>query len=159
MARPLAPLAPLIPVVREVGVAVAVTTAVAGVISAIPGDNTQGDGSCPSCDAYINNARRRLEQQEAARQNIRSQDNSGNQSDSNEAPLRGSRNPQTAEKLAEGRAKHKEFGNRVEAKGWKSNPSLKDPKTGRTVRPDAVTKGGRPLELKPNTPTGRAQGR
>ena len=36
---------------------------------------------------------------------------------------------------------------------------MKDPLTGKTVRPDVVTKGGRPLELKPNTPSGRAKGR
>ena len=36
---------------------------------------------------------------------------------------------------------------------------MKDPQTGKTVRPDVVTKSGKPLELKPNTPTGRAKGR
>lgn len=73
---------------------------------------------------------------------------------------RGARNPKVAEKLAEGRAKHAEFAKKVEAKpGWKSEPSLKDPKTGKTVKPEAVTPSGKSVELKPNTPSGRAQGR
>jgi RHS repeat-associated protein len=58
-----------------------------------------------------------------------------------------------------GRAAHAEFFQKVDAKpGWQSQPSLKDPATGRTVKPDAVTKGGRPVELKPKTPSGRSTG-
>jgi hypothetical protein len=45
---------------------------------------------------------------------------------------------------AAGRAAHAEFAAKVKAKsGWQSQPSLKDPKTGRTVKPDAVTPGDR----------------
>ena len=61
---------------------------------------------------------------------------------------------------AYGRQAHGEFGAKVYAKpGWKSEPSLKDPATGKTVKPDAVTKNGRPIEFKPSTPSGRAAGR
>jgi RHS repeat-associated protein len=77
-----------------------------------------------------------------------------------EAAARGARNPKVARSLAEGRAKHAEFAEKVKAKpGYKSEPSLKDPLTGKTVKPDAVTRGGRPVELKPKTPSGKAQGR
>jgi RHS repeat-associated protein len=73
---------------------------------------------------------------------------------------RGSQNPNTADAAKEGREQHKDFAEKVKAKpGWKSEPTVKDPKTGRSVRPDAVSPGGRPVELKPNTPSGRAQGR
>lgn len=76
------------------------------------------------------------------------------------AKPRGSRNPQTAEAAAKGREKHRQFKEKVNNKpGWKSEPSLTDPNNGKTVKPDAVTPGGRPVELKPNTPTGRRKGR
>jgi hypothetical protein len=35
---------------------------------------------------------------------------------------------------------------------------LIDPKTGRKVVPDALTPSGRPVELKPNAPSGRRAG-
>ena len=35
---------------------------------------------------------------------------------------------------------------------------MTDPATGKKVRADAVTSGGHPVELKPNTPSGRAKG-
>lgn len=58
-----------------------------------------------------------------------------------------------------GREAHKAFAEKVKQKpGWKSEPRLTDPKTGKTVKPDAVTPSGRPVELKPNTDSGRAQG-
>ncbi|HET7306865.1 MAG TPA: RHS repeat-associated core domain-containing protein, partial [Gammaproteobacteria bacterium] len=59
-----------------------------------------------------------------------------------------------------GRLAHKEFANKVKQKpGWQSEPRLTDPATGKTVVPDAVSPSGRPVELKPNTPSGRAQGK
>lgn len=59
-----------------------------------------------------------------------------------------------------GRAAHQEFAEKVKQKpGWKSEPSLTDPKTGKTVKPDALTPSGKPVELKPNTPSGRAKGK
>jgi RHS repeat-associated protein len=61
---------------------------------------------------------------------------------------------------ARGRAVHKEFAEKVQQKpGWQSEPRLVDPATGRTVKPDAVTPKGHPIELKPNTPSGRAAGK
>ena len=75
------------------------------------------------------------------------------------AVQRGSRNPKVAEAAAEGRARHAELAAKVKEKpGWKSEPKLTDPKTAKSVKPDVVKKGGRPLEYKPKTPTGRAQG-
>lgn len=39
-----------------------------------------------------------------------------------------------------------------------TNVRMIDPKTGKTVIADAVSSSGHPVELKPNTPSGRAQG-
>jgi RHS repeat-associated protein len=59
-----------------------------------------------------------------------------------------------------GRTAHADFAQKVKAKpAWQSQPSLTDPATGKTVKPDAVTPTGRPLELKPKTTSGRAAGR
>ncbi len=130
-----------------------VVGAVAGAVARM-GEGAPGDPSCPSCDGMSNTLEFQRRENEAA---ARSQDNSGNQDGSSQ---RGSGNPATAEAAAEGRAQHKDFAEKVKAKpGWKSEPTVKDPKTGKSVRPDAVTPSGRPVELKPNTPTGRAQGR
>ena len=74
---------------------------------------------------------------------------------------KGAANPKVKAAAARGREAHKEFANKVKAKnGWQSEPqNLIDPVTGKKVIPDAVTPSGRPLELKPNTPSGRRQGR
>jgi hypothetical protein len=64
------------------------------------------------------------------------------------------------EAAEKGRQAHREFDEKVRAKanqGWQSQPTIKLP-DGRIVRPDAVSPGGRPVELKPNTPSGRARG-
>ena len=60
-----------------------------------------------------------------------------------------------------GRAEHEKFKNRVRNKpGWVAEPqNLIDPVTGKKVVPDALTPSGRPVDLKPDTPSGRAQGR
>lgn len=59
---------------------------------------------------------------------------------------------------ATGRRVHRELAERVAQKaGWKSQPYLRG-KDGRYYRPDVVTPNGRILELKPNTPSGRAAG-
>ncbi|WP_437933510.1 RHS repeat-associated core domain-containing protein [Sorangium sp. So ce341] len=61
---------------------------------------------------------------------------------------------------ARGRSVHREFADKVKAKpGWQAEPRLVDPATGRIVVPDAITPKGHPIELKPNTPSGRAAGR
>jgi len=73
---------------------------------------------------------------------------------------KGAANPKVKAAAARGREAHREFADKVKAKpGWQSEPRLVDPATGKTVIPDAVTPKGHPVELKPNTPSGRAQGR
>jgi hypothetical protein len=63
---------------------------------------------------------------------------------------------------ARGRQVHEEFKEKVKAKkeknpGWDEKPKIYD-ETGKELRPDALTPSGHPLELKPNTPSGRAAG-
>jgi hypothetical protein len=60
---------------------------------------------------------------------------------------------------AYGRQAHKELVERVGQKGpgWQSEPRLIGA-DGKVYKPDVVTPGGRILELKPNTPSGRAAG-
>ncbi len=73
----------------------------------------------------------------------------------------GPKNPKVQGSIKRGKQAHKEFAEKVKAKeGWVSEPqNLVDPETGGKVIPDAVTPSGRPVELKPNTPTGRVQGK
>jgi len=59
---------------------------------------------------------------------------------------------------AYGRQQHQQLAERVRQKpGWQSQPRLKGA-DGKEYRPDVVTPKGRILELKPNTPSGRAAG-
>lgn len=59
---------------------------------------------------------------------------------------------------AAGRQAHKDLAERLSHKpGWQSEPRLQGA-DGKFYRPDAVTPNGRILELKPNTPSGRAAG-
>lgn len=75
------------------------------------------------------------------------------------AKAKGAANPKVRDAAARGRQAHKDFADKVKGKdGWQSEPRLTDPATGKTVIPDAVTPSGHPIELKPNTPSGRAQG-
>jgi hypothetical protein len=68
------------------------------------------------------------------------------------AKRRGGENPAAAR----GRQAHKEFAEKVKNKpGWQSETRIK----GTNLRPDAIDSKGRPVELKPNTPSGRRQGR
>lgn len=73
------------------------------------------------------------------------------------AKARGGESPAAAR----GRQVHEEFKQKAHEKGWQTSYQKKliDPKTGREVRPDAVTPKGNPIELKPNTPSGRAAGK
>jgi RHS repeat-associated protein len=72
--------------------------------------------------------------------------------------LRGAQNPRVAEAAARGRQAHRELAERVSQKsGWRSEQSLRGA-DGRLYRPDVVTPNNRILELKPNTPSGRAAG-
>jgi RHS repeat-associated protein len=57
-----------------------------------------------------------------------------------------------------GRQAHKELAERIAQKpGWQSEPRLVGA-DGKVYKPDVVTPGGHILELKPNTPSGRAAG-
>jgi len=59
---------------------------------------------------------------------------------------------------AAGRQAHRELAERVTPKpGWQSEPRLLGA-DGKIYKPDVVTRHGRILELKPNTPSGRAVG-
>jgi len=59
---------------------------------------------------------------------------------------------------AAGRQAHRELAERVAQKpGWKSEPRMTGA-NGKTYKPDVVTPRGRIMELKPNTPSGRAAG-
>ncbi|WP_437877018.1 FG-GAP-like repeat-containing protein [Sorangium sp. So ce513] len=61
---------------------------------------------------------------------------------------------------ARGRSVHREFAEKVKTKpGWQAEPRLVDPATGKIVVPDAITPKGHPIELKPDTPSGRAAGK
>lgn len=71
---------------------------------------------------------------------------------------KGAANPKVAAAINRGKQAHADFSQKAAAKGWDVTPRLTDPKTGKTVIPDAITPGGHPIELKPNTPSGRAQG-
>jgi len=72
---------------------------------------------------------------------------------------KGARNTKVADAIKKGKEAHKSFGEKVKNKpGWKSEPSLKDPKSGNTVRPDAVSRRGKPVELKPRTESGIKKG-
>jgi RHS repeat-associated protein len=71
---------------------------------------------------------------------------------------KGTANPKVAEAANAGKRAHADFSKKAAAKGWTAEPNLTDPATGKTVRPDAVTPSGHPVELKPNTPSGRAKG-
>lgn len=60
---------------------------------------------------------------------------------------------------AYGRQAHRELAERIGQKGpgWQSEPRLIGA-DGKVYKPDVVTPGGHILELKPNTPSGRAAG-
>ena len=71
---------------------------------------------------------------------------------------KGTANPKILEAIKNGNAEHADFTAKANAKGWKTNVTMVDPKTGKTVRADAVTPSGKPVELKPNTPSGQKKG-
>ena len=59
---------------------------------------------------------------------------------------------------AAGRQAHRELAERIARKpGWRSEPRMRGA-DGKTYKPDVVTPRGRIMELKPNTPSGRAAG-
>ena len=57
-----------------------------------------------------------------------------------------------------GRLQHRIFAEQVKQKpGWQSEKTIIGP-LGEKLRPDALTSSGRPVELKPNTPSGIKRG-
>jgi RHS repeat-associated protein len=72
---------------------------------------------------------------------------------------KGSRIPKVRESIETGKRAHSDFSKKSREKGWLVSPHLVDPKTGKTVIPDAFIPGLGPLELKPNTTSGRAKGK
>ncbi len=78
-----------------------------------------------------------------------------------EEPKTGAKKGGESQAAARGREAHREFAEKVKQKpGWQSEPrGLVDPKTGKEVRPDALTPKGHPVELKPDTESGKAAGK
>ncbi|MDB5146205.1 MAG: wapA 1, partial [Mucilaginibacter sp.] len=71
---------------------------------------------------------------------------------------KGAANAKVLDAINNGNAAHADFKAKADAKGWKTEVKMIDPKTGKTVRADAVTPSGKPVELKPNTPSGQKKG-
>ena len=70
-------------------------------------------------------------------------------------PKRGMNNPKVRDAAACGRQAHGQFAETVNNKpGWQSEPTIRG-RGGEILRPDALDPKGRPVELKPNTPSGR----
>ena len=60
---------------------------------------------------------------------------------------------------AKGREEHRKFAERVTQKpGWQSEKTIIGP-SGEKLRPDAISPSGRPVELKPKTPSGINRGK
>ena len=71
---------------------------------------------------------------------------------------KGMNNSTVKSAAARGREAHKEFAERAKQKpGWQSEKTIIG-SNGEKLRPDALTPNGRPVQLKPNTPSGRRQG-
>jgi hypothetical protein len=58
-----------------------------------------------------------------------------------------------------GKLRHAELAAKARSKGWKAEVTIVDRKTGKRYRVDAMTPSGNPIELKPDTPRGRARGK
>jgi len=71
---------------------------------------------------------------------------------------KGTHNPKVQEAIKKGNKAHAEFKDKVKNKpGWKSEPNVG--KNGDVLRPDALSPSGKPVEYKPNTPSGKAKGK
>ena len=71
---------------------------------------------------------------------------------------KGAANPKVRAAIEAGKEAHKDIQAKAAAKGWGVEVPMKDPQTGKSVRADLVTPGGSPVEIKPNTPSGKAKG-
>jgi len=123
-------------------------------------DANLGGGDCMSCDRNLRANQRAAEQRFENRASpVEPRQPNGQGQANGEVKLRGSRNPKVAKAAAEGRRQHKAFADKVKKKqGWTSEKKVTNAKTGESARPDARTPGGNPIELKPNTPSGRRKG-
>ena len=71
--------------------------------------------------------------------------------------LRGSRNPVVRDAIKRGRVEHDKLKEKVLKKpGWKSDRLLRKEGVKSGIRSDVITPRGRTMELKPDTPSGRA---
>ena len=77
----------------------------------------------------------------------------------NTKPLKGAANPKVKASIEAGKKAHKDIQGKAAKKGWGVEVPMKDPQTGKSVRADLVTRGGHPVEIKPNTSSGRAKGK
>src|SRR5690606_20083736 len=67
-------------------------------------------------------------------------------------------NPKVKASIEIGKKAHSDIQTKAAAKGWGVEVPMTDPQTGKQVRADLVTPGGSPVEIKPNTPSGKAKG-
>ena len=72
---------------------------------------------------------------------------------------RGTHNTKVRSTIKRGKQAHREFAEKIKAKGkgWQSEPTIRG-SDGKIMRPDGIDPKGRPIELKPNTPSGRYRG-
>ncbi|HEV8379777.1 MAG TPA: hypothetical protein VGP99_13070 [Tepidisphaeraceae bacterium] len=70
-------------------------------------------------------------------------------------------NPAVREAVEAGDIEHAILQERMRSKGWlvdRSETGILDPSNNRYVYPDAITRMGHPVEIKPRTPTGITAG-
>src|SRR5690606_11388720 len=67
-------------------------------------------------------------------------------------------NPKVKASIETGEKAHSDIQARAAAKGCGVEVPMTDPQTGKQVRADLVTPGSSPVEIKPNTPSGKAEG-
>lgn len=72
---------------------------------------------------------------------------------------KGMANPKTAASVKGGSAAHKHLQDMAIEKGWGTEVNMIDPATAKKVRADIVTPSGHPIEIKPNTQSGKAKGK
>ena len=74
--------------------------------------------------------------------------------------LKGANHPKVREAILKGQKEHKKLAEKIKKKqsknpGWKTEQFIAEKK----LKPDVLTPSGRPIELKPNTPSGRKAGK
>ncbi|UOB16283.1 hypothetical protein [Abyssalbus ytuae] len=71
---------------------------------------------------------------------------------------KGAANPKVKASIKIGKKAHSDIQAKAATKGWGVEVPMTDPQTGKQVRADLVTPGGSPVEIKPNTSSGKAKG-